>query len=81
MVHTILIYNFKKNLLEWDSYVVPINYPVFQYIQINISKLDMKQVVIQTPEPASTKDYTKKIINVFTLPMGITTLKIILTLG
>ena len=75
MLHLGLMTDFKPNIIEWNDTVVTINYMGRRNRQTNISKCDMKQVVLQTSESDSIKEAFKIVLRPLTTLMRYIALK------
>ena len=64
MVKFGLIANFKQNILEWDVTMVHIKYPRWGFIQNSLNKYKIREVDMQTSEPASTKKSTDVVVKI-----------------
>ena len=64
MVQPGLEINFKHQVLSWYNAVVPMKYSSSFLGQYNLNMSDMREVIIQTSEPASTKEATKIMVNI-----------------
>ena len=62
MVQLFLKADFGHQILEWDETIIPMKEPVNFLFQPDITKHDMKQVVIQTAKPDSTIETTERVV-------------------
>ena len=64
MVQLALTEKFKHQVLQWDGATVHMQVPSGLIGQYNPNKHDMREVVMQTAEPASTREYTEIMIKI-----------------
>ena len=65
MVQLGLTANFKRQFLKWDGATVHMKYPSNLIGQSNLTKREMCKVVMQTAEPASTREATERMVKIF----------------
>ena len=62
MVHIGLKADFKRQVLQWDGANVHMKDLSSFLVQSNLTKREMREVVMQTSEPASTQEDTEKMV-------------------
>ena len=68
MVQIVLTNNFKSQVLQWDCATVHIKEPIILLGKFDLTKRDMREVVMQTEEPASTQEAMEKWLKYSTVP-------------
>ena len=63
-VQLILTDYFKCQILQWDGATVHVKEPISVPGQSNLTKREMHKVVMQTAEPASTRETTERIVKI-----------------
>ena len=56
--------NFRHQILEWDDTVIPMKDPVNFIGQPDLTKSEIREVVKQTAEPASTRETTERVVKI-----------------
>ena len=56
--------DFKHQLLQWDDAIVHMKDPRNLREQSNLAKREMRKVVMQTEEPASTREATEQMVTI-----------------
>ena len=64
MVQLGLTADFKRQVLQWDSTTVHIKDPRNLIGQSDLTKREMREVVMQTEEPASTRETTDRMVKI-----------------
>ena len=58
--------NFKRQVLQWDGTTVHMKEPRGLVGRSDLNKYDMREVVMQTAEPASTIEATERMVKILT---------------
>ena len=64
MVKLGLTSDFKRQVLQWDCATVPMKKPRGMLGKSDINKREMREVVIQTAEPDSTREANEKFVKI-----------------
>ena len=64
MVEFGLSVEFKHQVLQWGGETIPMKEPISLLRQSNITSCDMREVVIQTAEPVSTREATEILVKI-----------------
>ena len=56
--------NFRHQILEWDDTVIPMKDPVNFIGQLDLTKSEIREVVKQTAEQASTRETTERVVKI-----------------
>ena len=64
MVQLVLSADFKHQVLQWNVVTVPIKQPSRILGQTYVTSREMRKVVIQTAEPASTREATERLVKI-----------------
>ena len=75
MVKLGLLENFKHQVLQWDGSTVHMMEPIGLLGKSNLNKHDICKLVIQTKEPASTRETTEQTVKILNSNYGKTKLK------
>ena len=62
MVQLVLISYFKRQFLQWDGATVPMKEPSGMLEKSDLNNRNLHKVVMQTSEPASTREATERLV-------------------
>ena len=68
MVHLHLIAYFKCQVLQWDVAAVIIKEPIGLLVQTGLTSCKMSDMIMQTSEPASTREDTAIMVKIVDIP-------------
>ena len=74
MVQVGLMADFKGQVLQWDGATVHNKEPRNLLGQSDLTKREMRKVVMQNAEPASNREATERMVKILAVPMKIQTL-------
>ena len=64
MVQLGLSSKFKRQFLQWDGVTVPMKEPRGLLVKSNLTSCKMREVVMQTSEPDSTREATERLVKI-----------------
>ena len=64
MVQLVLLVDFKCKVLQWDGVTVPMKEPIGMIGKSDLTSHEMREVDMQTAEPASTRASTERLVRI-----------------
>ena len=59
-----LLAGFKRQVLQLDDAKLPMKEPIGLIDKTDLTSCDMREVLMQTEEPVSTKEYTERLVKI-----------------